>query len=87
MSSSLMLDDLFSSPKPKAEASSLPVDDPFAAFGAVDGAMPVVAAAHESLSRQTPGSSSDNLLGPLDDHLPTGGSLRGPWQIARKSSS
>ena len=74
MSSSLMLDDLFQSPKPKVEASPPLVDDPFAAFGAVDGAMPVVAAAQESLPRQNPpGSSSDNFLGPLDNHLPTGG--------------
>jgi hypothetical protein len=77
-SSSLLFDDLFPAagpkPQPKVEASShVPVDDdPFAAFGAVDGAMPVVASTQES-NRPNPTSSSSNLLGLLEDHLPLGG--------------
>ena len=64
-------DDLFASPKgqqtiPSNATACTTDNDPFAAFGGVDGAMPVVAASAPPSGRPTPGSSANNLLG-LDD--------------------
>lgn len=68
-SSSSAFDDFFSSPK--AAPSGGTAEDPFAAFGMVDGAMPVVPAAAVVLPPGHPESSTSNLLS-LEEQVASG---------------
>ena len=68
-SSSSTFDDFFSGPKPAPSGGA--AEDPFAAFGMVDGAMPVVPAAAAVLPPGHPESSTSNLLS-LDEQVASG---------------